>query len=483
MTRKDSDVLTIDTEIALITKRSGDGGSREAPARLEVPHDHLMQRSKSTAAGIDGQRPKPHRYRAKTTALLVAAAVVAVAASGWYLKCYRPAASAANESPAAGNEGKASLGFAAHNGGGNHAPATRVETIRAELIPCHDCLRLTGGLAADEKSEVGSNAAGNISETRVERGSFVKKGDVLVQIDPRDAQNALDEGLCAAEELRVRLGLDDVKEFSVDEVPEVLAAKVAMDLAERTLHRAEHLKDHNAVALESYDQSATDYRAAVQRYNLTRRVAKQLNRSYRSAVTHLATLRKAVDDCTIRAPFDGVVAERNISVGERVIALFPGAKLVTLLRIDPLRLSLTVPQREMARVEVGQTVTFQTDAFPNKTFSGTVRYITPSLASDNRSLCVEAIVANPDRVLRPGLFVTAELQLEQQRTEVCISQSAVCNHGDVSAVFVVRDGVAREQVVALGKHERGKTEILAGLTGSEILVAHPQQVHDGDLVR
>ena len=164
-------------------------------------------------------------------------------------------------------------------------------------------LRLTGSLAADEKSEVGSNAAGNVSETRVERGSFVKKGDVLVQIDPRDAQNALDEGINAAEELRVRLGLDEAKEFRVDEVPEVEAAKVAMDLAERTFHRSEALKKQNAIALESYDQSVTDYHAAVQRYYLARRLAKQVNRCYRSAVTHLATLRKAVDDCTIRAPW------------------------------------------------------------------------------------------------------------------------------------------------------------------------------------
>ena len=94
--------------------------------------------------------------------------------------------------------------------------------------------------------------------------------------------------------------------------------------------------------------------------------AKQLYQSYRSAVTHLVTLRKAVDDCSIRAPFDGWVAERDISVGERVIALFPGAKLVTLLRIDPLRLSLTVPQQEMAQIKIGQTVTFQTDAFPGQ---------------------------------------------------------------------------------------------------------------------
>ena len=106
-----------------------------------------------------------------------------------------------------------------------------------EAVTRNLTLRLTGSLTADDKSEVGSNAAGNVSETHVERGSFVKKGDVLVQIDPRDAQNALDEGMNAAEELRERLGLDESKDFCVDEVPEVEAAKVAMDLAERTFHR------------------------------------------------------------------------------------------------------------------------------------------------------------------------------------------------------------------------------------------------------
>ena len=244
-------------------------------------------------------------------------------------------------------------------------PKQPVEAVVRNLT-----VRLTGSLAADEKSEVGSNAMGNVSETRVDRGSFVKKGEVLLQIDPRDAQNALDEGLSAAEELRVRLGLDESKEFRVDDVPEVEAAKVAMDLAERTFHRSENLKKQNAVALESYDQAVSDYHAAVQRYDLARRMAKQLNCSYRSAVTHLVTLRKAVDDCTIRAPMDGWVAERNISVGERIIALFPGAKLVTLLRINPLRLALTVPQQEMVQIKIGQAVTFQTDAFPGRRFSG-----------------------------------------------------------------------------------------------------------------
>jgi membrane fusion protein (multidrug efflux system) len=255
-----------------------------------------------------------------------------------------------------------------------------------------------------------------------------------------------------------------------------------MDLAERTFQRSEDLKAQNAVALESYDQAASEYRAAVQRYYLARRLANQLHRSYRSAVTHLVTLRKAVDDCTIRAPMDGWVAERDISVGERIIALFPGAKLVTLLRIDPLRLSLTVPQQDMAQIKQGQTVTFQTDAFPGRRFTGTVRYIMPTVAADNRSLCVEAVVPNPHAELKPGLFATAELQLDKKQTELYVPAAAVCNRGDVAAVFVVRGGTLREQIVALGEREGARVRILTGLAAGDVVATVPEGLHDGDAV-
>ena len=136
-------------------------------------------------------------------------------------------------------------------------------------------LRLTGSLAADEKSDVGSNARGIVSETRVDRGSVVKKGDLLVQLDPRDAQNALDEGIDAAEELRVRLGLDEAKAFDVDEVPEVEAAKLTTGPGREDLQpSSETLKKNGAVALESYDQAETEYRTAVQRHRLAVRAGQ-----------------------------------------------------------------------------------------------------------------------------------------------------------------------------------------------------------------
>ena len=357
-----------------------------------------------------------------------------------------------------------------------------VEVVQRALT-----LRLTGSLAADEKSEVGSNAAGIVSETRVNRGSIVKKDDLLVQLDPRDAQYALIGGQMAAEELRVRLGLDEAKEFDAQAkefdtaaVPEVEAAKLAKELAEKKYKRSESLKQQNMISAEAADQMEAEYRSAIQQHRLAILQAKQLYQGYQLALARNLVLKKAVDDCSIRAPFDGWVAERNISVGERVIALFPGAKLVTLLRIDPLRLTLTVPQQESAQIKVGQKVVFQTDAFPGETFTGAVRYITPQVTSDSRSLCVEAVAPNPDGRLRPGLFVSSELQLDRKRTELYVPQSAVSKRGEVGALFVVRQGVIREQIVSLGETVDGRVRIASGLAPGDVVITTPALVHDGD---
>jgi membrane fusion protein (multidrug efflux system) len=277
--------------------------------------------------------------------------------------------------------------------------------------------------------------------------------------------------------------LDESKEFHVDAIPEVESAKLAMLLAERNYRRGESLKKQNAIALSDADQMETDYQSAVHRYHLAVFVAKQLYQNYRQATVHLVSLRKAVDDCTIRAPFDGWVASRDIAAGERVIAMFPGAKLVTVLRIDPLRLSLTVPQQEMSKIKIGQTVTFQTDAFPGETFTARVRYITPLVTSENRSLVVEAVAPNHDRRLLPGLFVTAELQLDKRVTDLYVPQAAVRSRGEVAAVFVLRKGVFREQIVSLGEASEGRVRVVSGLLPDDVVVTTPDKVRDGDSER
>jgi RND family efflux transporter MFP subunit len=418
--------------------------------------------------------------------IVVVVALAAVAAWQGYVWLAPRAKNAEGRAAATdgggGNGARASLGFVAGDPG-KTGRAARVETVRLEVVPRCDILRLTGSLAADERSSVASNTSGIVAEVRVDRGSLVRKDDVLVQIDPTDAKNKLAEGQAMLDELRARLGIDETtKDFNPEDEPEVRLAKASVDLAASNLRRAREMFAKKVISTEAFDQTQTEYELAVQRYRQALFQIKQAYSVCKTAQIKLGILKKAVDDTTIRAPFAGWVAEKLVAVGEQITSGMQATKVVTLVRIDPLRLSLTVPQQDMCRIQPHQIVRFHVDSFPDRTFDAKVRFIAPVVTNDTRSMVVEAMVPNPEGVLRPGLFATAELELPNQGTAVFAPLGAVAKMGEVARVFVVRDGVAREQVVALGEERKGKVEIRAGLSGKEILVARHEAVHDGDRV-
>jgi len=363
----------------------------------------------------------------------------------------------------------------------------RVAVVPVESVEQPGTIRLTGSLAADEQSKVASNASGIVQDVRVERGSMVEKGDVLVQLDPTDARNMLAEGEAAVDELTAALGWRDTsKPFVTEEQPGVKAAKAALDLAQANHKRYSDLFAEKAIAKAAYDQVSTEYESAQQQYQQALNQAQQLYQSYLRATTRLAMLKKAVADTTIVAPFSGWVAEKNVSAGERVSGGGGGGNggsIATIVKIDPLRLVLTVPQQHAGLVAQGQQVDFRVDAFPDKTFTGEIRFVGPSVENNSRSLTVEALVANPDRQLLPGFFATAELATSEKRTRLYIPEGAVIRQGDTANAFVVRDSVARETVVALGETKDGKIEIVSGLAPGDVVVMEPGKVHDGDRIQ
>ena len=368
---------------------------------------------------------------------------------------------------------------------GKQKPASpRYETAPVEVVPRSDILRLTGSLMADEKSSVAANTSGIAAEVRVDRGSIVRKGDVLVQIDPTDAKNKLAEGQAMVDELKARLGLDDATDnFVPEDEPEVRLAKASAELAAANLKRAAEAHSLKIITTEAFDQTRTEFELANQRYRQALFQIKQAYQVCRTAQIKLAILEKAVADTTIRAPFDGWVAEKLVAVGEQISSGMQATKVVTLVRIDPLRLSLTVPQQSIGSIQPGETVRFHVDSFPDRTFEATVRFIAPVVTNETRSMVVDAIVPNPEGALRPGLFATAELMLPKQGTAMFVPATAVQKLGEVARVFVVLDGVAREQVVAIGTADERRVEILSGLSGNETLVSRAELVHDGDAVR
>lgn len=429
---------------------------------------------------------KPRPPRGRRGALIAVAVLAALAGEiGSRYIGHTSAPDADNSRPHGADDRKAALGLAdAAGGDGNNGAAARIETVPVEIVPRRGLIRLTGTLNADEVSSVAGNVNGIVSEVRVDRGSVVKKGQVLVQLDPTDAKNKLAEGLALVEELKAKLSWGDPSAgFDAEEQPDVKLAKATLALATAQKARAELLLPKQAISGDECERYQAEHQCAVERYRRALQQVRQDHQSYQTAVARLAALRKAVADTTIVAPFDGMVSEKNVAIGEQVTGGFVASKIVTMVRTNPLRLLLTVPQQEIGQIAPGQTVAFHVDSFPNRTFAGKVRYISPGVTNDTRALVVEAVVDNADGALRPGLFATAELEVPDRRMQMLVPIAATQRTGEVARVLVVREGTAREQVVALGEERDGKVEVRSGLTGKELLLAHPDLVRDGETVR
>jgi RND family efflux transporter MFP subunit len=268
-----------------------------------------------------------------------------------------------------------------------------------------------------------------------------------------------------------------------EEQPEAKLAKAAWNLALSRKKRAENLLPQKAISLDEFEQIRAEAECAAQRYQAAVLQSKQTYQAYQTNVTKLAAMQKSLRDTTIVAPFDGVVSEKHFAVGEQVTGGFIASKVVTIVRTSPMRVSLTVPQQHIASIKPGQIVHFQVDSFPGKPFEGTVKYISPVVTNDTRSMVVEAVTPNADGVLRPGLFVTAEMELPEQQVHYFVPAGAVQKTGESARVFVVRGGEVREQVVALGKEDGKRIEITSGLRENELVVRNPEQVGEGAVVK
>jgi membrane fusion protein, multidrug efflux system len=190
---------------------------------------------------------------------------------------------------------------------------------------------------------------------------------------------------------------------------------------------------------------------------------------------------KSMADTAVRAPFDGLVAERAVSVGDYVTK---GARVATVVSIDPLRVELTVPEQAIAQIKVGQPVKLTVDAYPGEQFTGTVRFVSPSLRIDQRALTVEAVAPNKDGRLKPGLFATALIQRGSPAPALTVPETAIETVSGTSRVYVVKDGKAEERIVTVGEQVGNQVEITTGLSKGEHIVAEPRgRVADGMAVR
>ncbi|PZR09303.1 MAG: efflux RND transporter periplasmic adaptor subunit [Archangium gephyra] len=318
----------------------------------------------------------------------------------------------------------------------------KVETADVEHQKMPKYLTLTGSILADRQSSVAANVAGRVTHTYIERGQPVKAGQVLAIVDSRAA------------------GFQQAAAVAQSQ-----AAQSQATLAKQDCERADTLFSQGAIAKAEFERLKTQCTA--QLYNAN---AAQAN-------ADLAT--KAAGDTIIRAPFDGIVGERLINVGEYVQ---PPTQVATIFSINPVRVSLSVPEPAVSMVKEGQELMLEVSSYPDRQFPATVRFVSPALRTNTRDLIIEASAKNDDFALKPGMFATAKLSIGEEE-QPTIPSGAIVADGTVKRMYLARNGQAFEVVVSTGVTKDGRIAVLEPLqAGEKVIVKPPPGLHDGSSI-
>jgi RND family efflux transporter MFP subunit len=355
-------------------------------------------------------------------------------------------------------------------------PSVRfAKTSEKTLAPT---LEVSGTLAAEEQSEVASATSGICTKVEVDVGVRVKKGDVLVQLDSRDPALRAQAADASAAQALAKLGIKSGEKFEPSKVAEVRAAKEGMDLAVDEADRTKKLYESGSVSQSTWDQARTRAEQARAQYESALNGAMQGYAGLAAAQSQANLARKSVSDTSIRAPFDGAVTERRISVGEFAQM---GKVVAVVVRDDVLRLRIDIPETDAAKVAVGKEVTLSVAAYPGRVFKGVIKRVSASVKSQSRSLPVEAEVQNADGVLKPGFFARAYIELGESETKATfVPRSAIGNSGSASRVFVRVGNRVVERIVTLGREIDGLIEVHGNVNPTdEVAIDHVDALSDG----
>lgn len=352
-----------------------------------------------------------------------------------------------------------------------------VSTLRVVEQPVRRAIRVTGALAAQEQAQVAAEIAGRVVATPVERGTAVAAGSDLIRIAAAEVQAQAQEAQANAAQIQARLGQPESATFDVERVPEVAVAHSSYDLAQADFDRVKMLYDRKLVSQAEFDLRRAQAENARRQYESARNGAEQQRQALAAAQARVAMAQKALGDTIVRAPFAGVVGERLVSVGDYVTR---GTRVASVMRVNPLRVQLTVPAQFISSVAIGRAVTLEVDAYPGRTFTGQVRYVSPAVQADTRALIVEAVVPNENGELKPGLFVTARIDEATPTPGILVPAGAVRTVSGTARVFALAGDHVEERIVTTGQTIGSDVEIATGLkAGDVIATTNVPQLADG----
>lgn len=319
----------------------------------------------------------------------------------------------------------------AESGGGREslgaARGLPVEVARARADTVVETISATGGIEAVQSIEIRPEVEGRLVEIVVREGAEVRQGQPLFRIDDAEFRAQVDR------------------------------LEAERDLAEQALGRTRELIAQNA-------SSAADLERA--------------EAAARGARAQLELARVRLEKTVVRAPFSGIVGQRFVSLGDYVTS---ATRLASLQTVDPQRAVFSVPERYAERLQVGQKVNFAVAAFPERSFTGVVDFVDPIVQLPGRTITVKAEVPNPERELKPGMFIEARLSTDVRPGAVVVPEDAILPLEGADYVWVVTpEGTVTRRQVELGVRSPGDVELQAGVTaGEQVVVGGLERLSEG----
>lgn len=359
-----------------------------------------------------------------------------------------------------------------------------VELAPVTLATFEQVIETTGTLAADEQVTLATKVAGRVASIAVDLASPVKRGDLVAQIETADYELGVQQAEAALGQARAQLGLPvsgPKPTLDVESTAIVRQARATLEEARAAAARFEVLAEEGLSPQAELDTARASLLRAEAVLQAAREEVRIREAQVRQRESELRIARQQLADTTVRSPLDGVVQARQASAGEFLAA---GAPIAQIVRIDPLRLRLALPEREASSVQQGQTVHLSSSAAEaaegDPGHSGVVARVAPSLDAQSRSLLVEADIPNTGQ-LRPGNFVRARIVVGS-RSVPTVPESAIVTFAGLQKVITVKDGRAVERPVTTGLTQAERVEIISGLEPGEAVVKSPGSLQQGQAV-
>ena len=348
-------------------------------------------------------------------------------------------------------------------------PVLQAETlvVASSILP--KTFRSQGSLAADEVTVIGAKVAGRVGEVFVDVGDSVEAQAPLAALDKQEFELEVTLAKAQLVQSRAALGLapdDPLEQLSPQKAPPVREAQAVWDEAKTRIERIQRLLPRKAATQEDLDTALAAERVAEARHASALNGVMEKIALIRVRAAELALAEQRLADAAVVAPFAGEVEQRHIAPGAFVQI---GSPVVTLVRTSTLRFRGTLPERHARALAIGQEVKLHVESI-EEPLTATISRISPVVTESNRSLMFEVAVGNPDKRLRTGLFVEAEVYVDPDAQAIVIPTEALSEFAGAEKVWKVVDGVAQEQVVTTGRRSNAGIEITGGLSAGDVII-------------